>query len=435
MYTNLKKLGYYKKESKNVYFNEKEYRIVFPYYYTPCYPRYNKSLRKLEYFTCIKLYFNGINIREVINRIISDLNKVVNSIEVVVRLSQDIIKYFKTFYTLPSEKSRYTLKKTKTPKYVFILGQNENQSYKNQLVDLIFNEGNIDFMTLSIKENLERYKREVYDKLRVSGINLHKMEFSYYFKDGFLELLQYHLNNQIGDGNKYKFDFITLKIETNRLVVILKRDINKHVNYSYYVYDGIKDYIKYGLNELYAILNYYGIKKAVLLGNITARRLEKFHLAQKIGCDVEKDYPELLERLRLNQRNELESLAHIGLDNWSHCIDFSCGYWEHELHYNNKTDDSKEKIDQDLRLLERDKPKANMIDKYLNFNRDYTKEDKKFYLLLKGFLPIEEFSIEPNKSIKENTPLEYKCYDEINEFDILENELFRDTTKSISRNS
>ncbi len=392
-------------------------------------------MRRLEYFTCIKLYFNGIDIREVINRIISDLYKVVNSIEVVVRLSQDILKYFKKFYTLPSEKSGYSPKKTKTQKYVFIPSTNEELSYKNRLVDLIFNERNVEFTTFSAEENLDRYKTEVYSKLKVSGINVHNMEFSYYFKDDFLELLKYHFNKVIGHGDKFKFEFITLKFEINRLVVVLKRSINKHVNYNYYVYDGIKDYIRFGLDELDAILSYYGIAEDVFLKNTTARRLESFHLAQRIGCNIETEQPTILKRLRLNQRNEMESLAHIGLDNWSHCIDFSCGFWEYELHYDNKTDDTKEKIDQDLRLLERNKPKANKMDKYLNFNKDYSESDKKFYMLLKKHLPIEEFSIEPNKSIKKNTPLEYKGYNEINEFDILEDELFRDSTNSISRNS
>ena len=70
-------------------------------------------------------------------------------------------------------------------------------------------------------------------------------------------------------------------------------------------------------------------------------------------------------------------------------------------------------LKRDLRLINPDiRPTQLKLDKYIDKNsKSY---NPKFYRLIKGFLPIDEFSIEPNKNIRNNFSLEYKRYNEIN---------------------
>ena len=407
----------YKEKSKNIYFIGKGYKLFFPYNYTPCYCQYNGG-GILEYYTCIKLYLDGIDIGEAIERIFYDLNSYFNNIELIFRFCSYIIQYLRKFYTLPSKIKSYGVKKSKSSKKVFIHGENRTKTYIKKLVKILFDGGNIDFLTLSVKERIGVYRNEVYDGLLVNGYYFHNFYWNIYFDDnGYLGLLERDLREGIDFDREYIGRYINLRFESNRLVVKFKRGINDKIRCYGFVEDVLDDFIAIGTIELYDILDFCGINREVFENNIRLENYTSFHLAKDIGCNVETEQPELLNRLKLNQMNELESLAYIGLQYHSHCIDYSHGVAEYEIQANYPIGASLADIKRDLKKLEPDiKPKNQFsIEHFLDLNNEHY--NPKNYILLKKFLPIPEFSIELNKNNERTLSLNHEREYEIQDFE------------------
>lgn len=426
----------FNEKNGNIYFIGKEYKLTFPFEHTPCHYQYNESLRRLEHFTCIKLNLNGLNIKELIRSILDDFSHVAN-IGVVSQLPQDIVKYLKKFYDLSTLKnSEYPRKKSKSPKRVFALTKIQSKRYKNQLVDLIFNEKPIDFLTLSAEEQFEKYRFEVYFLMKCSGNNnFHDLYNNYYFDDGYLDLLENHLRNKIEFNRELKSDFINLRFEGNRLVVKLKRSIKREINCDGFAIDVFDDFMDFGITELFDIMDYYGISRNVFENNIIAENITQFHLGEKINCDIKTEQPELSNRLTMNQMNDMEDLP---INYFSHCIDYSPmdkygrRIPEHEIHFDKPDGASRDEIKGWLRLLEPDiRPKQRTLDIYSDNNSKYY--NPKFFKLIKKYLPTSAFTIEPNKCVKNVIPnVENTIYD-LHDFNISEKELFIHTKQTISK--
>jgi len=427
LYDILKKSGYYRKKGKNVYFNSKKYRLVFPYKYTPSYPQYNERGR-LEHYTCIRLYFNGVNIRAVIRSILNDLNSHVDNIEVVFRFCRDIIKYLEKFYTLPSQKSDYTLKKTKNTVFASAYPDKKMLSYKNQLVDLCFEGGNIDFLRLLEEENRLNYNNEVYGLFKCYNGYFHNLHKNYFFKAGFIDKLEGKLRDGLYFNREYIGKYINLRFEGNRLVVIFKRYINKYLDCSGTKETVLKRFLSVGIDELYDTIKYCDLSREEFDKNIRAENYSQFELAEDIGCNIEKEYPERLRMLKQSRNNKGESLADYGLKYFVRYIDYSRGdkqgrrIPEHEIKAVYPNGASFEDIVRDLKLLEPDfRPKGQMtIDRYLKSNEfsddiiDYIKEYNK-----SNVHSIRPFSIGLNPVRNDFTNVEKSIY-EIKEFNNLE---------------
>ncbi len=322
--------------------------------------------------------------------------------------STDFIEEFcatlkKEINNRPTEKSlKYATKKDTPPsKSVYIHDTNQNRNHNFQYSATYFDNGKFEFDTSSMNlwEYLRIYKREVYGLLKCRNYFFHKFKINFYFSnDNYLEFLKSKL---AGYGN----EFIRLRFCYDKLTIILKRDINNNIRCFGNVLDVLSRFLMFGYNELYTLLESFDIKTINFLESLRLESYVSYHLAKDIGCNIELEQPELSKRLKLNQMNDMESLANIGLKYHSHYIDFSrydeYGYQipEYEIEYRNRDGMSRAELERDLLVLEPDiKPKEQTtIDRFLNDN-------KKAYILIKGYLPIAEFSIEPNRSISTLTP-------------------------------
>ncbi|MBA7562404.1 hypothetical protein ES708_04056 [subsurface metagenome] len=292
------------------------------------------------------------------------------------------------------------------------MGENETRSYNFQFSATYFDKGDFKFDTSSIdfREFLRGYKREVYDLLKVGNYYFHNFSLNIYFlDDGYLYYLKSKLN---GFGN----EFIRLRFNGNRLVTIFKRGINDYISCSGNVLQVLNDFLLFGMTKLYKLLSEFDIDTTDFKESLRLETYTQYHLAKDIGCNIEKEQPELLKRLKLNQMNDMESLANIGLENHWHYVDYSHedDYGdiipEYELQYRCQDGMSRAELERDLLTLEPDfRPREQTtLDKFLNDN-------KKAYMLIKGFVPISEFTIEANRSISNRLPLEHNSFMELHD--------------------
>ncbi|MEE9378859.1 MAG: hypothetical protein V3V33_12580 [Candidatus Lokiarchaeia archaeon] len=129
------KITYSKK--KNINFDGKGYKIVFPYKNKKCYQRYNEK-RKIEYYACIKLHSKGLDIRKVISRLLDDLNSVVKDNSLTKRFCQAIIKDLKKCYNLPFKKFNIRFKKTKKSEFHITSSNSKTVHNKSMDLELLF---------------------------------------------------------------------------------------------------------------------------------------------------------------------------------------------------------------------------------------------------------------------------------------------------------
>lgn len=299
-------------------------------------------------------------------------------------------------------------------KDVFILGKNETRSYNYQFYATYFDKGNFFDPTSSInlREHLRGYKREVYGLLKCKNYYFHNFYWNIYFSDlNYLEFLKLKLNG-------YSTEFIRLLFCKDKLVVILKRDINDNIECFGTVLEVLDKFLLFGLSKFYSILYDFEIDTTNFRELIGLETYTQYHLAKCIGCNIESEQPELLKRLKMNQMNDMESLANIGLKYHSHYIDYShfdkYGYKiaEYETQYDYQDGMSRAELERDLLILEPEfRPREQTtIDNFLVDN-------KKAYMLIKGYLPISEFSIEPNRGISRLLPLERNSFNGLHDLD------------------
>ena len=301
---------------------------------------------------------------------------------------------------------------TPPSKTVFILGENETRSYDYQFYATYFDKGEFKFDTSSInlRECLRIYKREVYGLLKCRNWYFHNFVIEFNFLDLFyLEKLKSEVKVL---GN----EFIRLRFCNRKLMVTLKRGINDNIRCSGNVLQVLNDFLLFGMIELYKLLSEFDICTTDFKESLRLETYTQYHLAKDIGCNIEKEQPELLKRLKLNQMNDMESLANIGLENHWHYVDYSHedDYGdiipEYELQYRCQDGMSRAELERDLLTLEPDfRPREQTtLDKFLNDN-------KKAYMLIKGFVPISEFTIEANRSISNRLPLEHNSFMELHD--------------------
>ena len=197
----------------------------------------------------------------------------------------------------------------------------------------------------------------------------------------------------------------------------LKRGINDYIDIKGSSIKVLNKFIRLGKREMYDVLNKGGISRKEFKARITAQKLTQYHLAKHFNPKRLKKYPELLKRLKLNQKNEMESLKKIGLKYHYHYIDFSKGHCEYEILYRYNEGMDLKDIKRDLKLLEPNiTPKEQLeIDTYMD-----------------EVLPLP-FSIEPNTNgMKPLIDLEYEPNELYELIDIekmfLEKPILRDTS-------
>ncbi len=91
---------------------------------------------------------------------------------------------------------------------------------------------------------------------------------------------------------------------------------------------------------------------------------------------------------------------------------------------------SLDELKKDLLILEPDiRPKEQMtIDRYLY-------ENNKFFMLFKGFVPIPEFSINPDRSIANSLQLENKSFKELHGLNVSEKMFLSHIPRKILKNT
>lgn len=361
------------------------------------------------------LYFNSEKISKetLLERLFWDLAEFIEDTDIIEDICQKIS------CVIPSKKnpSNSEKKSTHPPKNSVCIEENDITSINFQYEATYFDKGKITPDTLSsdLREDLRKYKRDIYSLMKVKGNYFHNLHYNFYFGNEYLFKLKESIK-------ELKFDFITLRFSNEKLIVKFTRSINNEINCNRYILDVLDDFISIGMKELYIVLSYYNIRQEDFATQLRAKRITQYHLAKDINCNIETEHPELLNRLRLNQDNDMESLGYIGLKNHYHYIDYSNGFAEYEILLNEKDGKTLAEIKRDLKLLGQDiSPPQQTLDKYIDKNnKSY---NTKFYVLLKGYLPINEFSIEPNIIEKNGIAKPLGTYNEITDlynFNLLE---------------
>ncbi len=343
---------------------------IFYYYNREKFNRYALKPNQKNLIKCL-LYFNSEKISKetLMERLFWDLAGIIEDTDVI----EDICCKIES--VIPSKKKPSNSEKNVThpPKTDNFDKKTDIKTHNFQYSITFWDNGKSKFDTLSsdLREGLRNYRRDVHYLLKVRYYYFHNLQLDLEFIAGYLEILKKSIKLT-------KFDFISLRFCNNKLTVTFNRDINKRISCKGFVLDILRDFIAIGIRELFVVLANHSIAKEEFIGNIRAESYTQLHLAKDINRNIKTKQPELYNRLRLNQDNDMESLSYIGLNHYYHYIDFSrkddFGYKipEYEIQFRKQSGISFSQLEQNLLLLEPNIiPKQQTIYSYLDNNSKY----------------------------------------------------------------